>query len=207
MQLRNATLNDTLLEGLLDAGHTATRIAVGNLVEAGSSQLLFGLERYLRSTELSRGPLEDDGYRLVRKGSGLRAVKPGHELNFATANGINLRDPAVFNAESSKSRQRACRINKGADQLTLDGMPADTKTVIHIVWSANRTQGLNGMHVGVLLSEGIGHVKWAELVEYYALDAATLPCVSLPGVGTGYADLNEPELVLRPRRIVTRHES
>lgn len=205
MDIGPVSLSEELLQGLAEAGRTAARIAAAGLGEAGSSPLLFGIERYLRATAIAEPSLQRAGYRLRRQGAALIAARDRHELQFATAGSDDLRHRGVFDAGSSATRRRAAAINSGAVQPELPGMPvAGVEAVVHLIWTIPGEGRLTGVHVGRILPARTGaEARWAELIPFEVASQgrqrAVFPETGPAAATPDYHLQPEPVIVLSPR--------
>jgi hypothetical protein len=206
MKLQGHILDDVLACELVDLGAAAGRVAVAHTVEPGATRRLFAFEAYLRSVELARPVLEAHGYTTRHVGSALIGSKDGHELQFATAGGLDITMLGDFDPLTSKLRKRAAALNAGLRMDALPGLPEPPiAAVIHLVWSFTRAEGLVAAHVGMLLPSGRdGMVRWLGLTRLPYGPAAAVPAA--PPVLPGYRNQASSDIVLA-RRPQTRSDA
>jgi hypothetical protein len=209
--LSGVTLKDSLLAAFVSCGRDGHNIALAHQNDPGSNGFTFGTDRYHRSCELLKDPLEAHGFTLFSKGAGLRARKGDLELHFATAKTADVAAPSSFDNRTD-SRVWAGQVNAGYGRKamytseyfpTLDGLGEDdlpSRRIIHTVWSGDQARGLIAVHVGRLITETPDTVVWGE-VNRIDLDGVFVPAASgsIDKGGSTYSDQPEPDLGLTVR--------
>lgn len=173
--------------------------------DPGSNGFTFGTDRYQRATQLAVDVLNDEGFRVVRRGAGLVARRGDLELQFAVARGADLTDPASFDADSSPARRKAGASN--ATQLAFDGMPQrEAASIVHVVWSGTPDSGQTAVHAGRLVTGAGERLDWAVLVRLDDLAAGNQGEPSSPAEVPSYTDQPEPALHLSPKSDIARSD-
>lgn len=158
------SLEDALANEMISSGAMAHRIAQSHHLDPGSNGFTFGSDRYHRATELVSSSLRDHGFRVYRKGAGLRAERDGTELQFATARGTNLNDRSKFDIDGSPSRRAAGASNVSL-QEPIQGFPEmDLLRTIHVIWSGDLESGQTAVHIGKLVKISAQSLAWEDLV-------------------------------------------
>lgn len=193
-------LEDDLTSALVDTGHQAHVISLAHHLDPGSNGFTFGIDRYHRATELSIPVLNKYGFLTHRRGAGLVATRPGLELQFAVARGIDLSDPTNFDADSSLARRNAGKAN--AAQLSFDDMPGfEASPVVHIVWSGTPELGQTAVHAGRLVLASTERLDWAFLVRLDTPGSEVVRPPTAEDDDVGYVNQPEPALGLALKRI------
>lgn len=191
-------LEESLLVAFVDCGHQGHDTALAHHNDPGSNGFTFGVDRYQRSCELLKDPLEMHGFRVWSKGAGLRASRDDVELHFATARTADVESGFSFD-RTTESRIEAGRFNSLV-QPPLDGLSESdfpSRQIVHTVWSGNTTRGLIAVNVGRLIADGAESVGW-EVVRRIDRDGEYAPSAEATVVreSRAYTDQPEPELVL-----------
>lgn len=199
----DVNFEDELISALVSCGREAHRVAQAHHNDPGSNGFTFGTDRYQRATQLAVEVLSDDGFKVARRGAGLVARRGDLELQFAVARGIDLTDPASFDADSSPARRKAGASN--ANQLTFDGMPeSEAALIVHVVWSGTPEAGQTAVHAGRLVLGASDRLDWAVLVRLDdPVDQRREGVSPAPRVPT-YVDQPEPALRLSPKPSAAR---
>ena len=198
-------LDDDLVSALVTCGREGHRVAQAHHNDPGSNGFTFGTDRYQRATQLAVDVLNDEGFRVVRRGAGLVARRGDLELQFAVARGTDLTDPASFDADSSPARRKARASN--ATQLAFDGMPqCEAASIVHVVWSGTLQAGQTAVHAGRLVTGAGERLDWAVLVRLDDLTAANHGEPSTSADVPSYTDQPEPALNLVPKTHVARSD-
>jgi len=161
-------IEDSLITDLIKCGEQAHEISQAHHLDPGSNGFTFGSDRYHRATELSTPFLEDSGFRVTRKGAGLRAAREGLELHFATARGSDLTNKANFDIGASNARHRAAQVNlyvqNSFEGIDFGGFGGRARSIIHVIWSGDIDAGLTAVYVGKMIEKSGQHLEWEELV-------------------------------------------
>lgn len=198
-------LDDDVVRALVICGREGHRVAQAHHNDPGSNGFTFGTDRYQRATQLAVEVLNDQGFRVVRRGAGLVARRGDLELQFAVARGTDLMDPASFDADSSPARRKAGASN--ATQLAFDGMPQrEAASIIHIVWSGTPEAGQTAAHAGRLVTGAGERLDWAVLVRLDDLAARSPDESSSTANVPAYTDQPEPALHLLPHPDIARSD-
>jgi len=198
-------LEDDLVSALVICGREGHRVAQAHRNDPGSNGFTFGTDRYQRATQLAVDVLNDEGFRVVRRGAGLVARRGDLELQFAVARGTDLTDPASFDADSSPARRKAGASN--ATQLAFDGMPQrEAASIVHVVWSGTPEAGQTAVHAGRLVTGAGERLDWAVLVRLDDLSAANHGEPSTSANVPSYTDQPEPALHLLPKTDIARSD-
>lgn len=190
-------LEDELIEQLISSGRSGHEVAQAHHNDPGSNGFTFGNDRYHRSCELARIPLEKYGFNIKRMGAALHALRGTIELHFATARTSNVEIPASFDTNTD-SRVAAAQSN-AMIQLSLEGIEEalPRRQIFHWVWSGNEASGLIAVHVGRLVANSDHGVVWdvVRRIDGIELDLNATHDVP-PVVSPNYADQEEPILKL-----------
>src|SRR4051812_2465680 len=102
MLIGDITLEDELVQQLVHCGRRGHEVAQAHSNDPGANGFTWGTDRYQRSTQLAMDDvLTHFGFTVSRRGAGLIARRRDVELQFAVAKGIDLTNPANFDAGSS----------------------------------------------------------------------------------------------------------